>query len=88
MAPVAGRITDRQQDGDIPVPGRREGVVTPRVPAHRIVGVLAQVRAGLLAQPVGGRPAQCFCLTTTTGHSAWETQCSLTDPISIPVNSP
>ena len=52
VAPVAGRVADRQQDGHVPAAGLGERLVAPRVPVDRVVGVLAQVRAGLAAEPV------------------------------------
>jgi hypothetical protein len=53
VAPVAGRVADRQEDRL--VLGRRfgEGFGAPRVPVDRIVGVLSQVGAGFCSQAVG-----------------------------------
>ena len=58
VAPVAGRVADRQQDRHVALAGRGERLVTPRVPVDRVVGVLAQIRAGFLGQAV------------PTGHAA------------------
>ena len=52
VAPVAGRVADRQQDRDVPLGRRRERLVAPRVPVDRVVGVLPQVRAGLVGESV------------------------------------
>ena len=68
VAPVAGRVPDGDQHRPVLVTGPGEGLVPPRVPVDRVVGVLAQVRAGLVSEAVGhaahrtdgagGRPAQ------------------------------
>ena len=71
VAPVAGRVADAQQDGLVLVPGPLEGLLTPRVPVHGVVGVLEEVGAGLVYQAVGhlkplsaegargGQPSSC-----------------------------
>src|SRR3546814_16856067 len=56
VAPVAGRVADRQQDRDVALAGRRERLLTPGVPIDRVVGVLSQVRAGLVREAVGTGP--------------------------------
>ena len=43
VAPVAGRVADREQDGLVLGAGPGERLVAPRVPVDRVVGVLAQV---------------------------------------------
>ena len=53
VAPMAGRITDGQQDGFVFARGAGERLVPPGVPVDRIVGVLAQIRAGFENQAVG-----------------------------------
>ena len=68
VAPVAGRVADGDQHRPVLLAGPGEGLVAPRVPVDRVVGVLAQVRAGLGSEAVGhaahrtdgagGRPAQ------------------------------
>ena len=52
VAPVARRVADRQEDRPVEElrPGERVG--TPREPIDGVVGVLEQVRAGLVRQPV------------------------------------
>ena len=52
VAPVACRIAHRQQHRLVAAAGGGEGVVTPRIPVDRVVGVLAEVRAGLVGQAV------------------------------------
>ena len=52
VAPVAGRVADRQQDRDVPLARLGERLVRPLPPVDRIVGVLAQVRAGRVGEPV------------------------------------
>ena len=52
VAPVAGRVADRQEHGAVLGPGPREGLVAPRVPVDRVVGVLQEVGALLSDEPV------------------------------------
>ena len=52
VAPVAGRVADRDEQRHVPVGRRLERLLTPRVPVDGVVGVLAQVRAGLVGQSV------------------------------------
>ena len=53
VAPVAGRVADRQEHR-LAQPARLvERLVAPRPPVDRVVRVLQQVRAGLVDQPVG-----------------------------------
>ena len=53
VAPVARRVPDREQDGTVLAAGLLQGLVPPRVPVHRVVGVLQEVGTGLVGQPVG-----------------------------------
>ncbi len=46
VAPVAGRVADRQQHRHVPPPRLGERLGRPRPPVDRVVGVLEQVRAG------------------------------------------
>ena len=55
VAPVTGRVADRQQDRLVGLLGRREGRGVPGLPGDRIGLVLQQVRAGLFGQAVGQR---------------------------------
>ncbi len=52
VAPVAGRIADRQQDRFAGRLRLRERVGSPRPPGNRVVLVLEQIRAGLASKPV------------------------------------
>ena len=52
VAPVAGRVADREQDRLVLVARARERLVAPRVPVDRVGGVLEQVRRGLLREAV------------------------------------
>ena len=54
VAPVAGRVADREEDRLVLGlrPGERLGA--PGIPVDRVVRVLEQVRAGLAGQAVGG----------------------------------
>ena len=53
VAPVAGRVADREQDRLVLRAGALERVIPPRVPVDGVVGVLEEVGAGLLGEPVG-----------------------------------
>ena len=55
VAPVAGRVADREQDRLVLVARLRERLLAPRVPVDRVVGVLQEVRAGLLREAVRHR---------------------------------
>ena len=52
VAPVARRVADRQQDRLVLGRGPGQRLLAPRVPVDRVVGVLAQVRAGLVREAV------------------------------------
>ena len=52
VAPVTGRITDRQEDGLVFLARLGEGFLAPRVPVDRVVRVLEQVGRFLVDQPV------------------------------------
>ena len=52
VAPVAGRVADREQDRPVLVARARERLLAPRVPVDRVVRVLEQVGAGLVGQAV------------------------------------
>ncbi len=61
VTPVAGRVADREEDGDVPFLRRLQRGVVPRLPVYRIVGVLAEIRTFLLVQSIslGGRSHTC-----------------------------
>jgi len=52
MAPVAGGITDRQQDGLVFTARLVQCLCTPGIPVNRVGGVLQQVGAGFLAKMI------------------------------------
>ena len=54
MAPMAGGIADGEQDRLLLGLGLGQRLRPPGLPMHRIVLVLQQIGAGLLAQPVAG----------------------------------
>ena len=54
MAPVAAGVAHREQHRAVPLHRGRERLRPPGVPVHRIVAMLAQVRAGLVTEPVHG----------------------------------
>ncbi len=56
VTPVAGGVADRQQDRDVPAARLLERLVAPLDPVDRVVGVLAQVRAGRGCRRFGTRP--------------------------------
>ena len=53
VAPVAGRVADREQDRLVLGAGARERLLAPRVPVDGVVLVLEQVGAGLVGEAVG-----------------------------------
>jgi hypothetical protein len=61
VAPVAGGVADRQQDRLVLLAGPLQRLRPPRVPVDGVPGVLQQVRAGLLDQPVGLWPLLHGC---------------------------
>ena len=54
VAPVAGGVADREQDRPVLVPRAGERLLAPGVPVDRVLGVLEEVRARLVRQPVHG----------------------------------
>src|SRR5262245_7110489 len=52
VAPVAGAVTDRQEDQLVILLGLLKGLRSPRMPVGGIVGVHQKIRAGLLGQAV------------------------------------
>src|SRR5262245_28511892 len=52
VAPVASRVTDREEDGPVLPASSSEGLGPPRVPIDRVVGVLAEVRARLPGEAI------------------------------------
>ena len=58
VAPVAGRVADREQDRLVLAPRAARAPPPPRIPVDRVVAVLEQVGTGLLGEPVGHRSRQ------------------------------
>jgi hypothetical protein len=56
MAPVTGRVPHREQDRLVLRLGALQRLRAPRVPVHRVAGVLEQVRAGLAGEAVAVAP--------------------------------
>ena len=52
VAPVAGAVADAQQDRDVALRRRGEGLGSPRVPVDRVVAMLPKVWRRLVGQPV------------------------------------
>ncbi len=52
VAPVAGRVADRHEHRHLAPPSLGKRLVAPRPPVDRVVGMLAQVGAGLVGEPV------------------------------------
>ena len=53
VAPVAGAVAHAEKDGLVLLPGPLEGLLTPGVPVHRVVSVLAEIGAGLVLEMIG-----------------------------------
>ena len=68
MAPVAGGVTDRQQDRHIALHGLGQRIGRPLPPVHRVAGVLAQIRAGRPDKSVAGR-AHSGALRSASGSA-------------------
>jgi hypothetical protein len=52
VAPVAGRVADRQQDRPVLGSGQLERIGAPGTPVDRVVLVLEEVRAGLVGEAI------------------------------------
>ena len=66
VAPVAGRVADRQEDRLVLAAGALERLVAPGIPVHGVLGVLLQVRTGLAGETIGhgwndGTAAKACC---------------------------
>jgi hypothetical protein len=53
VAPVAGRVADRDEHRLVLRAGAREGLFSPRVPVDRVLRVLEEIRGGFLREAVG-----------------------------------
>ena len=58
VAPVARGVPDGDEEGLVLLAGPAQGLVPPGEPLHGIVGVLAEIRAGLVGQVVHGSDAR------------------------------
>ena len=58
VAPVTGRISDRQVNRQVPLASALERLRAPRIPVDRIVRVLLQIGGRFPGQPIGH--AQCY----------------------------
>ena len=52
MAPVAGGVTNTEEDGLILLPGPAQRFLAPRVPIDRVVSMLQKIGTGLMDQPI------------------------------------
>src|SRR5690606_13222949 len=52
VAPVAGRVADRDQQRHVAALGLGKRLFAPRVPLDRVFGVLAEVRTERVGEPV------------------------------------
>ena len=52
VTPVAGGVADREQDRPVPVARQLQRLVAPGPSLDRVVGMLLQIGAGGVAQPV------------------------------------
>ena len=55
VAPMAGRVTDRKKDGLVLGASLGEGVLAPRIPVDRVLGVLEEVRRFFTGETIGRR---------------------------------
>jgi sulfur transfer protein SufE len=55
VAPVARRVSDREEDGNLAFGGKSKGLVRPGPPVHGVLGVLEQVWAGRRSEAVAAR---------------------------------
>src|SRR5699024_8423417 len=62
VAPVTGRVADRDEQRAVELAGERQGLLAPRPPLHRVVLVLQQVRRRLLGERVGHGVTVIFLL--------------------------
>jgi len=69
MAPVAGRVADREQDRLVLGAGQLARLLAPWVPVHGILGVLEQVGRGLVREPVHPGPSHVHSSTTLPSGS-------------------
>ncbi len=53
VAPVTGRVADREENGFVFQSGFLKRLLAPRIPIHRIVRVLQQIRTLLFCQTIG-----------------------------------
>jgi hypothetical protein len=53
MTPMAGRVTDGQEDWLVFVPCFLQSLLSPGIPVNGIIGVLEQIGAGLVLKFVG-----------------------------------
>ncbi len=59
MAPVARRVADGQEHGDVALGGEAERLIAEGPPVDRVVGVLPQVGGRFPAQGIGGPGPDC-----------------------------
>src|SRR5262249_34949745 len=55
MAPMAGGIADAEKNRPVELARSRQRVGTPRVPIHRIMGMLAEIGTCLINEAIGLR---------------------------------
>ncbi len=71
VTPVAGRVADRQEDRSALGSSTLQRLLAPWVPIHGVAGVLQQIGAGLVRQPIACSLAHgSQCLATSGGASA------------------
>src|SRR6266581_208266 len=66
MAPVAGRVANTEQDGFVLLLCLLQSFFTPWVPIYGVVGMLQEIRACLVDEPVG--MFMLRCLVCGIGH--------------------
>ena len=63
VAPVTGRVADREQDGLVLRLRRLDRFGSPAVPVHRIFGMLEEIRTGFFGEAISGH----VCLSQDCG---------------------
>ena len=71
VAPVAGRVADRQEDRPIQARRPLQRLRAPGEPVDRVVGVLQEVRAGLRGQAVGRAAGRRMVGHPPDGTATW-----------------
>ncbi len=100
VAPVTGRVADREQDRLVLGAGPLERLLAPRVPVHGVLGVLEQIRARLVREAIHGSraslgrrshvrtPTQCLLLQLPAIAGRWLTETYFPKKVSATLMAP